>query len=579
MPDFSINPAENAAKEALNHLYSCLDKNQSFVLEAGAGAGKTYSLINALQYLISQRGARLVRNHQQIACITFTNIAKNEIDARTDRHPAIRSDTIHGFCWSLLKDMQPYLRNLLPSLKKWPEVIEEAGGLNAQSIDYDLGFLRLDDKVASIRHDDVIDLMIELLKQPKFRRLMIARYPIIFIDEYQDTHAGFVEALKAHYLDTGKGPLIGFFGDEWQKIYGDGCGKIAHDKLIMIGKKANFRSVNAIVTPLNRMRPDLTQNVKDPDAAGEAIIFHSNQWSGQRQSRNHWKGDVSPDAAHAYLQYTRSALEKSEWDFSPEKTKILMLTHNLLAKEQGYQGIVSAFSNNDAFIKKEDPHILYLVDVIEPACSAFEAKRYGEMFTALGRGAPPIGSLAEKIAWSDAFSKLIEIRKAGTIGQVIDYLRNCSILKLPEKVEDRERNFAKLPPDPQDDEPSWVTSLRKLRAIPYTEIVELDRFIDGQTPFATKHGVKGAEFENVLVVIGRGWNQYNFEQMLCLFSNNDVPPDKQDAFVRNRNLFYVACSRPKRRLAILFTQELSELALNTLSNWFGSSAIHALPNL
>ena len=27
---------------------------------------------------------------------------------------------------------------------------------------------------------------------------------------------------------------------------------------------------------------------------------------------------------------------------------------------------------------------------------------------------------------------------------------------------------------------------------------------------STQHGVKGAEFENVLVIIGRGWNQYNF---------------------------------------------------------------------
>lgn len=29
-----------------------------------------------------------------------------------------------------------------------------------------------------------------------------------------------------------------------------------------------------------------------------------------------------------------------------------------------------------------------------------------------------------------------------------------------------------------------------------------------------KHGVKDAEFENVLVVVGRGWNKYNFGKML-----------------------------------------------------------------
>src|SRR3546814_1202712 len=73
---------------------------------------------------------------------------------------------------------------------------------------------------------------------------------------------------------------------------------------------------------------------------------------------------------------------------------------------------------------------------------------------------------------------------------------------------------------------------------------DLDRFIDGHTPFATKHGVKGAEFENVLVVVGRGWNKYNFAQMLE-WIDAGPPPDKLEFFENNRNLFYVACSRPK----------------------------------
>src|SRR3546814_3714825 len=82
------------------------------------------------------------------------------------------------------------------------------------------------------------------------------------------------------------------------------------------------------------------------------------------------------------------------------------------------------------------------------------------------------------------------------------------------------------------------------------------RFIEGHTPFATKHGVKGAEFENVLVVVGRGWNKYNFAQMLE-WIDAGPPPDKLEFFENNRNLFYVACSRPKVRLALLFTQVLT----------------------
>ncbi len=76
--------------------------------------------------------------------------------------------------------------------------------------------------------------------------------------------------------------------------------------------------------------------------------------------------------------------------------------------------------------------------------------------------------------------------------------------------------------------------------------------------------MKGAEFENVLVVVGRGWNRYNFGEMLELASAAVIPVAKQDAFERNRNLFYVVCSRPKKRLALIFTQALSAGAIGTL---------------
>lgn len=89
--------------------------------------------------------------------------------------------------------------------------------------------------------------------------------------------------------------------------------------------------------------------------------------------------------------------------------------------------------------------------------------------------------------------------------------------------------------------------------------------------------MKGAEFENVLVVVGRGWNQYNFGEMLEFAGAQMIPADKQDSFERNRNLFYVACSRPQKRLAILFTQALSPAALATLGNWFGVDTIIPAP--
>src|ERR1700761_1056450 len=121
MPDTVESPAKKAAEEARVRRHRCIAKNQRFLVEAGAGAGKTYSLVEALKHLISRRGVHLLRQNQRIACITYTNVATDEINIRTDRHPAIYTSTIHAFCWSIAKDFQPLLRNEITNLAGWPE--------------------------------------------------------------------------------------------------------------------------------------------------------------------------------------------------------------------------------------------------------------------------------------------------------------------------------------------------------------------------------------------------------------------------------------------------------------------------
>jgi DNA helicase-2/ATP-dependent DNA helicase PcrA len=256
-----------------------------------------------------------------------------------------------------------------------------------------------------------------------------------------------------------------------------------------------------------------------------------------------------------------------------------MLTHKVLAKEQGYSNLASVFPNNEMFIKKEDPHIAFLVDMLEPICIAFENGDYGAMFAILG-GTPAIHSHADKVEWNQSMNELLALRASGSIGSVLDHLRRTMRPRLPETVERRERENERIPADSTAIHDPSQERLRLLRQVSYQEVCALAKFIDGNTPFATKHGVKGAEFENVLAVFGRGWSQYDFNLMLEWASDpKRIPVDKYDAFERNRNLFYVVCSRPKTRLALLFTQHLSNAALCTLRNWFGPEAIRSAPLL
>jgi DNA helicase-2/ATP-dependent DNA helicase PcrA len=568
------NPAEEAAQAALSEIFSCIEKNESFLLEAGAGAGKTYSLIEALKHIIEKRGKELQRKCQQVACITYTNVACDEIKSRIDNHPVALAATIHAFCWSLIKDFQPFLRKALRTSDRWAERQKEKGEILQHEIRYDFGYPSIVETHVTISHDDVLSLTVKMLELEKFRKILIARYPILFIDEYQDTNAELANALKIHLLAETYRPLIGFFGDHWQKIYREGIGKIEHPSLRIIGKGANFRSAKPIVDVLNRMRTDLPQAVKDMNSTGYVAVYHTNSWTGTRHSGGQWAGDLPSEVAHDYLASLRDVLGNNGWDFFGNKTKILMLTHKVLAQEQQYSGIESVFDRREAFTQKEDPHIEFFVDILEPACIAFENRQYGNMFVALDGRIPSLNSRSEKRDWANDMTILLELRRNGTIGAVIDHLRLKRRPPLPERAERREKELEQISEDTEPENDS-LKRLRKLRKIPYREVVALTQFLNDHTPFSTKHGVKGAEFENVLVVIGRGWSMYNFNDMLE-WAGEGVAVNKQEAFERNRNLFYVVCSRPKTRLALLFTQKLSAKAISTLESWFGKNVIHSL---
>jgi DNA helicase II / ATP-dependent DNA helicase PcrA len=565
------NPAEIAAQKALDEMYSCIRACRNFRLEAGAGAGKTYSLVKALKLVIGEQGAALQHGYQKVACITYTNVATDEITARTDGHSAVHASTIHAFCWGLIQHFQPQLRTEVTDLEAWSDKLAEEDGVGARKIDYDLGYRSVNETHLLLHHDDVLTLMVALMERPKFRRIFAARFPILFIDEYQDTNAAFAESILKHFVASGDGPLVGLFGDSWQKIYGNGIGLIEHDGLKVIGKEANFRSDKRIVDALNSMRPELPQEVSDPEVLGSVAVYHTNEWVGTRQSGNHWKGDLPTEEAHWFLAGLRQQLTDAGWDFDPDKTKILMLTHKVLASEQGYSEIAKAFRHTDAYIKKEDPFIEFLVDTVEPACEAFLGKRYGEMFDAIGTRSDRIRRIEDKQAWSRDMQALIELRESGTVGQVLDLLKGTNRPRLPDSVKKTESKLATASAEELAESRS-LTQISKLHEIPYAEITSLAHFVNDHTPFSTKHGVKGAQFENVLVVLGRGWNKYNWDNFLKWFPNR-FPANKADSYERNRNLFYVACSRPKQRLALLFTQMLSEDSLGTLRSWFGTENV------
>lgn len=574
MSDEPVSPAVIAANEAQARVEACIDTNRNFRLEAGAGAGKTYSLVEALKRLIAERGTSLIQAGQKVACITFTEVARDEIAKEIEQHPAIMVDTIHAFSWAFLSQFQKALRGLVDAMEDRKEKIEAGGGVGAKPVEYNLGFFGVEETKITLSHDDVPLFMAQLLSQEKFRRLLAHQFPVIFIDEYQDTDQHFMAAISEHFFQKGEGPLIGLFGDHWQTIY-RGDFDLADFSVEAIDKGSNFRSAPAVVNMLNQLRPELPQEVSDPKAEGEARFFHANSYNGERTATAHSKGDLPDDVARAFRQGLLKRLEAEGWDLAREKTKVLMLTHNALAAEQGYPSITRIFKRSEAFAKKEDPTIEFFAETLEPMCAAYGQGRYGEMFKVLG-GVPAIRAHADKLSWRASMDQLNKLRTNGTVGEVLDHLKQTQRPHLSDRVMRREEELARLAGEPIPEESISLARHNELRSVRYSEVIELVKFVEGSTPFATQHSVKGAEFENVLVVLGGGWNHYNWPQLLELLETQAITDKNTKGYHRARNLFYVSVSRPKKRLAVLATQTLSPKALAAASRLFGSENVEGL---
>jgi DNA helicase-2/ATP-dependent DNA helicase PcrA len=566
------NPALIAARATQARIDACLDAGRSFRLEAGAGAGKTWSLVAALRRLIAERSTSLVQRGQRIACITFTEVARKEIAQEVEEHPAILVETIHAFCWTFLAQFQQSLRELVVQLEDRRDKIEAGGGVGNKRIEYELGFFGVDAERVTLSHDDIPHFMAKLLAREKFRRLLAQQFPVVFIDEYQDTDKDFMVAIVEHFFDTGEGPLIGLFGDHWQTIYRKDYER-AEFGIEGIDKGANFRSVPAIVNVLNRLRPELPQGPSDPEALGEARFFHANSWQGERTATAHSKGDVSPHAACAFRELLLARLQTDGWD--PKKTKVLMLTHNALAAELGYPSIADIFDRNEAFAKKENATIKFLAEEVEPMACAYRDARFGDMFR-LSVAGPAIRSHADKLSWRMDMDALDRLRLKGTIGEVLDHLKETNRPHLPDRVARIEENLVALDGSSVPEDATALLRHEKLRAVRYGEFIELVKFIEGSTPFATQHSVKGAEFESVLVILAGGWNHYNWPKLLELFETKAINGQNQKGYYRARNLFYVSISRPMKRLAVLATQSLSPTALKSAENLFGAENVEGL---
>ena len=349
-------------------IFDCIEKKESFILDAGAGSGKTWTLVQTLNYLIETKSRELKNKSQQIVCITYTNVAKDEIIERTEHNNLVKVSTIHDFLWECIRKYQKELKN------KLLEFVEEENSKEQKKLDgytaravksrekseqkiskYQEAIVALSSedikisyenypryKEGKFSHDELIIIAEKIFSSyPKIRKIVIDLYPIILVDEYQDTQKETIQILL-NYLLKSENFTVAFFGDKVQQIYDKGIGEIPCESgLTLIQKRENYRSSKEVVDLLNKLRSDIKQYQPPQNRRTGKIAFY-------------YSPNPTGFNANDFIQSNL----KDNWSIeSIGNVKVLYLTHRFIAKEKQYEELLQHYINvnkRDCLIKNED---------------------------------------------------------------------------------------------------------------------------------------------------------------------------------------------------------------------------------
>ena len=390
----------------------CIEKGENFILEGGAGSGKTYSLISLIE-ILSVKSPKI-----KIVCITYTNNAVAEIKSRIDNENLWVS-TIHEFIWYMIKKYQKEIKNELVLLIndetiknfKKPKNLENTlmtiDYFDNIDIEYDEYYsMNPSENKVKISHDHILILAEKMFdKYKKLSDILKDIANCIFVDEYQDTSPYIAKILLEHLKKSKKKNVIGFFGDSMQSIYDEGVGDLNKYKLKKIVKKQNRRNPRLVIEIANKFRDDkITQipskDKKAPNMDENGVIIEGNIkfiYGKEPEDINFLKN---------------KSLFKS-WDFLKGKqTKELRLTHKYNAEMAGFKKLYDLY-NDDLIIvlidkikknvdnKNEEKSLNELVLELRPTYNRkdlFEEITSNKIYKSIYQN-------IENLAWKDVLEK------------------------------------------------------------------------------------------------------------------------------------------------------------------------------
>ena len=338
---------ERTIEPEVGKVFEVIKQGQNFILEGGAGSGKTYSLISIIEKISMEEPKK------SIVCITYTNNAVAEIRSRII-NDNLRVSTIHDFIWHVIKNFQKEIKECLVELINDDEQIlfvapKEVLGEELISLDY-FDSVRVEytewysmsiteQNKVQISHDHVLIVAEKMFsKYKKLSDILKDTANYIFVDEYQDTSPLVVKILLEHLRKSTRDNIVGFFGDSMQAIYDSGVGNIDSYGLEKIQKNQNRRNPRKVINLANKFRSDGLVQIPSSDVAAPNM----NNGNVIEGTVKFIYGD-----GITHLEDLRNSELFKELEFDiPQKTKELRLTHKLNAETAGFSKLFELYSSD-----------------------------------------------------------------------------------------------------------------------------------------------------------------------------------------------------------------------------------------
>ena len=158
------------------------------------------------------------------------------------------------------------------------------------------------------------------------------------------------------------------------------------------------------------------------------------------------------------------------------------------------------------------------------------------------------------------------------VKDVLGHLHTAGLLDLDARIlahlENQEQRAAAENDGNEEEANREITAMDAFLACPAAQFWPYREYIKEQSPFSTQQGIKGAEFERVLVVLDDDegtHSQFSYEKYFGIKALTDRDREnrrqgKETAVERTRRLFYVCCTRALTDLAVVLFSSDVEVA-------------------